>query len=101
MNIYDKVLLLYDGRQIFFGEPNAAKAFFEEMGFVCHARQTVAEFLVAVTDPTARRVRDTFEEQVPRSAQEFEDRWRASSNYAELKVAIEEHTTALEDQHAT
>ncbi|CAO2657983.1 Nn.00g072430.m01.CDS01 [Neocucurbitaria sp. VM-36] len=101
VSVYDKVLLLYDGRQIFFGEPDAAKAFFEGMGFVCHPRQTIAEFLVTVTDPTARRVCDTFEQRVPRSAQEFEDRWKASPNYADLKAAIEEHTNELTGQHTS
>ena len=46
---------------------------------------------MSVTDPTVRNVRENFEDRVPRTAEEFEERWRASANYAQLKVAIEEH----------
>lgn len=94
--IYDKVSLLNQGHQIFFGELLTAKKYFEDMGFVCPARQTVAEFLVSITDPTARIVRETFENQVPRTAKEFEDRWRASANYQELITAINEHSKTAE-----
>jgi ABC-type multidrug transport system permease subunit/ABC-type multidrug transport system ATPase subunit len=93
---YDKVLLLHEGRQIYFGEVHAAKDFFESMGFICPSRQTVAEFLVSVTDPSARSVRDGFENQVPRTAQDFQNRWRASADYCNLKLAIEENLQAAE-----
>ncbi|OAL47624.1 ABC-transporter [Pyrenochaeta sp. DS3sAY3a] len=97
VSIYDKVLLLNEGRQIFFGTLHDAKRFFEEMGFFCHARQTVSEYLISVADPTARVVLEGFEDRVPRTAKDFEDRWRASPDYANLKAAINEHKSATKD----
>ncbi|CAN9268425.1 unnamed protein product [Alternaria sp. RS040] len=97
---YDKVLLLHEGRQIYFGDVHAAKGFFETMGFVCPSRQTVAEFLVSITDPSARVVREGCENQVPRTAQEFEDRWRASADYRNLRLAIEEHLDTVDSMQS-
>ena len=58
-NIYetfDKVTVLYSGRQIYFGRIENAKAYFENMGFQCPARQVTAEFLTALTDPNGYHV---------------------------------------------
>ncbi|KAJ4982755.1 multidrug resistance protein cdr1 [Stagonosporopsis vannaccii] len=93
---YDKVLLVHQGHQIYFGGLKAAKQFFENMGFVCLARQTIAEFLLSVTDPSARIVRQGCEDHVPRTAEEFRDQWRSSSDYQQLMLAIEDHFETAE-----
>lgn len=93
---YDKVLLLHQGHQIYFGGLIAAKHFFENMGFVCHARQTIAEFLLSVTDTSARIVRKGHEDQVPRTAEEFRDQWRRSTDYQQLILAIQSHVETAE-----
>ena len=54
---FDKVTILYHGRQIFFGKVPDAKTYFEDLGFICKPRQTTADFLTAITDPLVRRVR--------------------------------------------
>lgn len=97
---YDKVLLLHEGRQIYFGTLHAAKNFFVNMGFFCPPRQTIAEFLVSVTDPSARSVREGFESQVPRTAQEFESRWKASADYRQMRLAIEEHLATADSMQS-
>lgn len=93
---YNKVLLIYQGQQIYFGGLIAAKRFFENMGFVCRARQTIAEFLLSVTDPSARTVRKGYEHRVPRTAEEFRDQWRRSPDYQQLRLAIERHVETAE-----
>lgn len=93
---YDKVLLLHEGHQIYFGGLDAAKQFFEDMGFVCPARQTIAEFLVSVTDPSARIVREGYQNKAPRTAKDFRDRWIASTGYMQLRLAIENHAEIAE-----
>ncbi|KAH7071476.1 ABC-2 type transporter-domain-containing protein [Paraphoma chrysanthemicola] len=93
---YDKVLLLHQGQQIYFGGLIAAKHFFESMGFVCPARQTIAEFLLSVTDPSARTVRQGHDNSVPRTAEEFRDHWIRSSEYQQLRLAIENHAQTVE-----
>ncbi|KAL1961696.1 hypothetical protein VTN77DRAFT_1300 [Rasamsonia byssochlamydoides] len=91
VEIYDKVTLLYAGRQIWFGDINDAKRFFQDMGFLCGPRETTAEFLTSITDPVARRVKDGFEQRVPRTPEEFVSRWKDSMYYKKLIAEIEEH----------
>ena len=46
-DIFDKVVLLYEGRQIYFGRTTEAKEFFLELGYDCPRRQTTADFLTS------------------------------------------------------
>ncbi|KAF2463577.1 uncharacterized protein BDR25DRAFT_383392 [Lindgomyces ingoldianus] len=96
--IYDKVLVLHEGRQIFFGPLDDAKCYFEDLGFICSSRQTVAEFLIAVTDPNVRTVREEFHDRVPRTAAEFADAWKASEGYHLLRQNIAQHKTDSDSQ---
>ncbi|KAF5635813.1 ABC transporter CDR4 [Fusarium sp. NRRL 52700] len=81
---FDKVLLLYEGRQIFFGPTKEATKYFTAMGFECPPRQTTADFLTSLTNPDERIVRPGFENKVPRSPDEFADEWRMSQHRALL-----------------
>ncbi|KAF5551419.1 ABC transporter CDR4 [Fusarium mexicanum] len=81
---FDKVLLLYEGRQIFFGPTSEATQYFTAMGFECPPRQTTADFLTSLTNPSERIVRPGFENKVPRSPDEFADEWRMSQHRASL-----------------
>ncbi|KAK9478905.1 ABC-2 type transporter-domain-containing protein [Lipomyces japonicus] len=80
--LFDKVTVIYRGRQIYFGPANRAKAYFEQMGYQCPPRQTTAEFLTAVTDPAGRYVKPGFEGRVPTTPDQFVDYWRKSDDYA-------------------
>lgn len=83
-DVFDKVAVLYEGRQIYFGEKNAAKRFFLEMGFDCPLRQTTADFLTSLTSPAERIIRPGFENRVPYTPDEFAARWQASEDRAQL-----------------
>lgn len=90
-NIYetfDKVTVLYKGKQVYFGPISEAKVYFEKMGFTCPPRQTTAEFLTAVTDPAGRFPKPGFEHKVPQNAQEFQEYWLNSPEYAQLQKDI-------------
>ena len=41
----DKTIVLYQGRQIYFGPADKARFYFEEMGWYCPPRQTTGDFL--------------------------------------------------------
>lgn len=43
--LFDKVTVLYLGRQVYFGPIDEAKAYFERMGYYCPPRQTTAYVL--------------------------------------------------------
>lgn len=95
---FDKVLVLYEGKQIFFGPAENAKAYFETMGFQCPARQSTADFLTAVTDPVGRFPKDGYENKVPRTAGEFESYWLNSVEYTELTKEIASYEGSVEGE---
>ena len=93
-DFFDKALVLYEGRQIFFGRADAAKEYFVNMGFECPARQTTPDFLTSMTSSIERLVRPGFENRVPRTPDEFAARWKASAEYQNLQAEIEEYKTS-------
>ena len=88
-DLFDKVSVLYEGEQIFFGKCTDAKPFFVNMGFECPEQQTVPDFLTSLTSPTERKARPGFEARVPKSPQEFVAVWKKSAEYAQLKTDIQ------------
>ncbi|KAI2617960.1 ABC-2 type transporter-domain-containing protein [Hypomontagnella submonticulosa] len=90
---FDKALVLYEGRQIFFGRADAAKEYFVNLGFECPARQTTPDFLTSMTSPIERIVRKGFEGKAPRTPDEFATAWKNSAEYKALQVEIEEYKT--------
>ena len=86
---FDKVLVLYQGREIFFGPAASASQYFEQMGWRRRPRQTTGDFLTAVTNPSAREARQGLEGHVmPETPEDFEKHWRASQIYADLQAEI-------------
>ncbi|KAI5197927.1 putative ABC multidrug transporter [Aureobasidium subglaciale] len=94
---FDKVTVLYEGRQIYFGAARAAKAYFEEMGWLCPSRQTTGDFLTSITNYKERIPRQGFEDLVPRTPEDFEKYWRSSHNRTALIKKIEEHEREMID----
>ncbi|VVT48648.1 uncharacterized protein SAPINGB_P001882 [Magnusiomyces paraingens] len=89
-DLFDKVLVMYQGRQIFFGPAQNAKRFFENMGYVCIDRQTTGDYLTSLTSPTERVVKPGYEDRVPRTPDEFEQYWKDSPEYTALLKEIDE-----------
>ncbi|KEY68896.1 hypothetical protein S7711_03828 [Stachybotrys chartarum IBT 7711] len=92
-DLFDKVTVLYEGRQIYFGRAGDAQAYFERLGYDCPARQTTPDFLTSMTAPTERVVRPGWESRVPRTPDEFSACWRNSPEYAALQAEIEAYKT--------
>lgn len=76
--LFDKVILIHEGRCAFFGRTEDAKAYLENIGFECRPRWTTADFLTSVTDPHERNVRPGWEDRIPRTAEEFEAAYKSS-----------------------
>lgn len=87
-DLFDDVVLLYEGYQIYYGSAQKAKDYFVRMGFNCPARQTTADFLTSLTNPLEREAQPGFEDRVPRTPKEFNDRWNGSPERAELLSEI-------------
>ncbi|KAI5960963.1 CDR1 [Candida pseudojiufengensis] len=90
-DLFDKVVVLYEGYQIFFGDSKHAKEYFLNQGWECPQRQTTADFLTSLTNPAERQPRPGFENSVPRTPEEFEARWKNSPEYAALIQEIDQH----------
>ncbi|KZO90913.1 hypothetical protein CALVIDRAFT_602620 [Calocera viscosa TUFC12733] len=83
-DLFDKVIVLYEGREIYFGPCAAAKEFFTSRGWVCPPRQTTADFLTSLTNPAERVPRQGWEHRVPCTAAEFVRQWQESPERARL-----------------
>ncbi len=90
-DLFDKTIVLYEGRQIYFGPAGHARGYFERQGWYCPPRQTTGDFLTSVTNPSERKSRPGMETKVPRTPEEFERYWRDSTEYQELKKEIGEY----------
>ncbi|KAJ5584748.1 uncharacterized protein N7459_004548 [Penicillium hispanicum] len=87
-DLFDKVVLLYQGYQIYYGPRDRAVSFFEDMGYVRPERQVSGDFLTAITNPTERKARPGMEEKVPRTPKEFSEYWKKSPEYQTLQEQI-------------
>jgi ATP-binding cassette, subfamily G (WHITE), member 2, PDR len=98
---FDKAIVLYEGRQIFFGKTAEARQYFIDLGFHCPDRQTTADFLTSMTSPQERIVRDGFEDRVPRTPEEFAARWKESSNRSRLMEELNQYEKqyAMDSEH--
>lgn len=86
-------MVLYEGRQIYFGPTAEARDYFINLGFECAPRQTTPDFLTSVTNPEERIVRFGFEGKTPRTPDEFADIWRTSVERAALLQRIVDFNT--------
>ena len=71
LEVFDKVCVIYEGKQAYFGPAKLAKQYFIDMGYVPANRQATPDFLVSVTDAGGRITRHGISHPVPRTADEF------------------------------
>jgi hypothetical protein len=90
-DLFDKAMVLYDGRQIYFGPASRAKEYFISLGFECPARQTTPDFLTSMTFPAERISRPGYNP--PRTPDEFVTAWKNSPDYRSLQVDINRYKT--------
>ena len=90
-NVFDKVIVLYEGREIYYGCCSRAEEYFTKMGWENPPRQTTGDFITSITNPQERKAREGMEDLVPRTPQEFERYWKKSPEYAALLVEISQY----------
>tara|TARA_R110002003_G_scaffold2760_3_gene24611 strand:+ start:3124 stop:4569 length:1446 start_codon:yes stop_codon:yes gene_type:complete len=84
-DLFDKVLVLDEGKQIFYGSREQARPFMESLGFVCSDGANVADFLTGVTVPSERQIKPDFETRFPRNNVELHQIYQQS----DIKVAMD------------
>ncbi|KUJ11528.1 AtrD, ABC-transporter [Mollisia scopiformis] len=87
-NKFDKVMLLYEGRQIFFGSSHLAVSYFTSLGFIKPAKITSADFLTSITNPIERIIAPGYERRVPLSPEEFALAWKQSKERKSIQNSI-------------
>ncbi|OAQ66351.1 ABC transporter [Pochonia chlamydosporia 170] len=99
--LVDKVLLIDEGKCIYFGPAECAKKYFQDLGFECPERWTTPDFLTSVTDKHERNVRDGWEDRIPRSAQDFADIYKNSQIFRDTLADMDDFestTKKLEEE---
>jgi ATP-binding cassette subfamily G (WHITE) protein 2 (PDR) len=94
LQTFDKVTVLYEGRQIFFGPAIDARGYFERLGFECPESQTTPDYLTSMTSPSERRIRPGYENTTPRTSDDFARCWKESPERQTLLHNIEQYDQA-------
>ncbi|OAL44734.1 hypothetical protein IQ07DRAFT_521429 [Pyrenochaeta sp. DS3sAY3a] len=87
-NLFDKVLVLDDGKQIFYGPRDEARPFMESLGFVCGDGANIADYLTGVTVPSERKVKPGFEGTFPRTNIDIQQAYLKSSTRTKMEQEI-------------
>jgi ATP-binding cassette, subfamily G (WHITE), member 2, SNQ2 len=95
--LMNKVMVIDSGRCIFQGPAKDAKQYFTDLGYYCPERQTTADFLTSIADPSTRRFREGWEKRAPRTPEELETAFRKSPNYQAVIHDVEGYEKQLHD----
>jgi len=88
-NLFDKVSVLYQGHQIYFGPTSEAVQYFKELGFIQTPNQPITDFLCSVTDPaTVRTQPGTTRHEIPKTPAQFVAAFRHSKHFANLNLEM-------------
>jgi len=101
--LFDKVLLIHEGKCCYFGPADHAAKYFENLGFTRPPRWTTADFLTSVTDDHERQVKNGYEDRIPRTGAQFgkafADSEQARANLAEIEEFEKETQRQTELRH--
>lgn len=96
-NLFDQVLILYSGREVYMGSRAGAVQYFIDLGFEKGARVSSSEFLTAVTDPFQRIARAGYETKVPSTVEEFVTCWHESKEFFEIQAVLSKVKKSTDD----
>ncbi|KAF6512916.1 hypothetical protein HZS61_007722 [Fusarium oxysporum f. sp. conglutinans] len=88
---FDKVVVLSEGYEAFFGSTSEAWSYFHNLGFIPIPGQTTAEFLATVTDPDERKAIPGSEADSINSSADLAATFRRSNHYTRLVSEIDEY----------
>lgn len=104
-NLFDKVLVIDEGKQVYFGPASEARAYFEGLGFLPRPRQTTPDYVTGCTDAFEREYQEgRSSENAPHSPATLEAAFRESKfardldeEMAQYKKRLAEETDKHED----
>lgn len=97
-NLFDRVLVLDEGRQIYLGPPTLARSYFEQLGFKSIPRLPTVDYLTACTDPNERNFRSGRSvADVPSSPEALEQAFWESELGFDLRRELEDYKASTKD----
>ncbi|KAL2266038.1 hypothetical protein VTJ83DRAFT_5390 [Remersonia thermophila] len=97
--LFDKVLVIDEGRQVYFGPASEARAYFEGLGFLPRPRQTTPDYVTGCTDGFEREYQEgRSAENAPHSPETLEAAFRESRFARELDEEMARYKAQLADE---
>ena len=84
-DLFDKVLVLDEGKQVYYGPLKKAKPFMESLGFICQHGANIGDFLTGLTVPTERQIRPDYHSRFPRTAEALRVEYEKSPIYERMR----------------
>ncbi|KAF4344400.1 ATPase [Fusarium beomiforme] len=100
-DLFDKVLVLDEGKEVYYGPLKEAKPFMESMGFICQHGANVADYLTGVTVPTERQIHPDHQNRFPRTASALRDEYEKSPIYERMRSEYDYPTSSLANDRTT
>jgi ATP-binding cassette, subfamily G (WHITE), member 2, SNQ2 len=95
-SVFDKVLVIDEGRQVYFGPANEARGYFEGLGFLPRPRQTTPDYVTGCTDAFERDYQEGRSPQnTPHSPETLEAAFRESKFAKQLDAEMAEYKKSL------
>ncbi|KAG0750432.1 hypothetical protein G6F57_002743 [Rhizopus arrhizus] len=96
-HLFDKVMVLDEGRCIYFGPTSSAMSYFQDMGFHCPDRKSTPDFLTGLCNMNEREYREGFKDKVPVNSVQFEKAYKESALYAEMMRERDEYEEKIRE----
>ncbi|KAI0673639.1 ABC-2 type transporter-domain-containing protein [Trametes maxima] len=96
-DLFDKVLVLDKGRQVYFGPPSEARAYFEGLGYKPLPRQSTPDYLTGCTDPNERQFAPgRSEADVPSTPEQLEEAFLQSRFAGDMQASLAKYKHTME-----
>ncbi|RGP60631.1 hypothetical protein FLONG3_10800 [Fusarium longipes] len=101
-NLFDKVLVIDGGKQVYFGPAKSARSYFESIGFAPRPRQTSADYLTGCTDEWEREYAPgRSEENAPHNPETLAETFKKSDAFKSLDAEMAEYKASLAQETET
>ncbi|KAK0640847.1 ATP-binding cassette transporter [Cercophora newfieldiana] len=98
-NVFDKVLVIDEGRQVYFGPTSEARGYFEGLGFLPRPRQTTPDYVTGCTDDFERDYQEgRSPENAPHSPETLEAAFKDSNFAKQLDNEMAEYKKSLAEE---
>ncbi|KAL7416336.1 putative ATP-binding cassette transporter [Mrakia frigida] len=94
---FDKVLVIDEGRQVYFGPTKEARKYMVGLGYKDLPRQTTADYLSGCTDPNERQFASEDCSSVPSDPAAFAAAYRASDTYKQVSLERDAYLKSIAD----